>query len=228
MQEILESNKAGEINCECWSLITEEGQDLIMKMLEKDPELRISALEAMRHSWFTLDRSMPMILSLSIDTARKHCSFESFEIEKTNPELNLSSVCPILDVSDSAVMFDSPLLNHGNKENNASSRHIDHTFQVIFDYNYSYQPIMKESAWEWRTIKRLIQRSSMNLIYLKEIVCLLVRLLPRCVDRLSRVESQTDCPSVERIKVLKCQRISSLEIAEKGRAIYFPQRTFTH
>lgn len=48
-------NKEGAIEypTNLWNKISENAQDLVKKMLEKNPDDRISAEEALNHNWFT-------------------------------------------------------------------------------------------------------------------------------------------------------------------------------
>lgn len=47
-------NKKGEVQYpgKYWDKISNDAKDLVNKMLHKDPRLRISAREALAHSWF--------------------------------------------------------------------------------------------------------------------------------------------------------------------------------
>jgi len=53
-KEIMEAVKKGEFDFpeEEWSVITEEGKDLIKKMLTYDPKKRLSASQVLAHPWF--------------------------------------------------------------------------------------------------------------------------------------------------------------------------------
>ena len=53
-RQILEAVKKGEYQIEggVWNEVSEEAKDLIVKMLIKDPEHRISAIDAVNHQWF--------------------------------------------------------------------------------------------------------------------------------------------------------------------------------
>ena len=53
-KEIMEAVKKGEFDFpeEEWSVITEEGKDLIKKMLTYDPKKRLSAAQTLGHPWF--------------------------------------------------------------------------------------------------------------------------------------------------------------------------------
>ena len=54
-KEIMEAVKKGEFDFpeEEWSVITEEGKDLIKKMLTYDPKKRLSASQVLSHPWFS-------------------------------------------------------------------------------------------------------------------------------------------------------------------------------
>ena len=57
--EILLKNKKCEIEFppKYWEKISKEAQDLVKKLLEKDPEKRVTAAEALSHSWFNQNES---------------------------------------------------------------------------------------------------------------------------------------------------------------------------
>ena len=54
-KQILENNKQGDpsYSQRFWNRISEEGQDLVKKMLENDQNIRVSAEEALTHPWFS-------------------------------------------------------------------------------------------------------------------------------------------------------------------------------
>ena len=62
-KQILAKNKKGDPPYpeRFWNKISENGQDLVKKMLEKDQNLRLSAREALLHPWFNEERSTAVI-----------------------------------------------------------------------------------------------------------------------------------------------------------------------
>lgn len=54
--QILSKVKKGNYSFsnKCWDTISEEAKDLIGKLMEKDQEKRVCALEALKHRWFEL------------------------------------------------------------------------------------------------------------------------------------------------------------------------------
>jgi len=52
---VLAANKKCELDFpeKYWSTISFEARDLVMKLLKKDPNERISASQALLHPWFT-------------------------------------------------------------------------------------------------------------------------------------------------------------------------------
>ena len=57
VEEMLQKNKECSIFYEPknWSLVTEDAMDLNKKMLERDPAIRISAHDALKHKWFSME-----------------------------------------------------------------------------------------------------------------------------------------------------------------------------
>lgn len=55
IHEILIKNKKGEVLYpnKYWDKITNEAKDLVARMLDKDPKVRITAKEALNHAWFS-------------------------------------------------------------------------------------------------------------------------------------------------------------------------------
>ena len=62
-KQILAKNKKGDPPYpeRFWNKISENGQDLVKKMLEKDQTLRLSAREALLHPWFNDEKSTSII-----------------------------------------------------------------------------------------------------------------------------------------------------------------------
>mmetsp|Transcript_13860 Transcript_13860/g.13816 ORF Transcript_13860/g.13816 Transcript_13860/m.13816 type:complete len:551 (+) Transcript_13860:79-1731(+) len=56
-KQIFEKNKKGEPSYpkRFWDKISEPGQNLVKSMIQKDPELRLSAQECLQHEWFQVE-----------------------------------------------------------------------------------------------------------------------------------------------------------------------------
>jgi serine/threonine protein kinase len=76
--------------------ITTEGKELTLRMLERDPKLRISAKEALDHSWFTLEQTGNK-LSIAQENMKKYCNGERFNVEKIKPVFGFAPVVPAVD-----------------------------------------------------------------------------------------------------------------------------------
>lgn len=107
IQEIIRNNKECLITYDAsdWSNITTEGKDITMRMLEKDPKTRITAKEALDHSWFTLEQTECSKLSMAQENIRKYCNGGRFNVEKIKPEFGLITIAP--DSSDSPISSSS-------------------------------------------------------------------------------------------------------------------------
>lgn len=55
-----------EFDPEDWTVISDEAKDLITKMLEKDPQNRIAANDALKHKWFTISVDQSKIFDKKI------------------------------------------------------------------------------------------------------------------------------------------------------------------
>ena len=54
IQSILEANRKFEtdMKCRAWESLSKEAREVCEALLEKEPEKRISAKEALKHPWF--------------------------------------------------------------------------------------------------------------------------------------------------------------------------------
>jgi len=59
LNELLRNNKKCEVEypAKNWDKISDKAKDLVSKMLKKDPKERISAKEALAHSWFNQEEN---------------------------------------------------------------------------------------------------------------------------------------------------------------------------
>jgi len=71
-----------------WSRITPEAKDLVQRMVEKEPLLRISAKDALAHPWFTLENNNSNQLSLPQENINKYCGVRYFNIETIKPDFS--------------------------------------------------------------------------------------------------------------------------------------------
>ena len=81
----MEAVKKGEFDFpeEEWSVITEEGKDLIKKMLTYDPKKRLSASQVLAHPWFTTfkgkNKSDKKIAQSALDNMKRFKRNKQFE-----------------------------------------------------------------------------------------------------------------------------------------------------
>lgn len=92
LKEIMNNNEAcnivyDELN---WIRITEEGKDLIKRMMNKNPELRINIKEILEHPWFTMELITINNLSSAQNNINKYCNENMFNIERIKPEFGFS------------------------------------------------------------------------------------------------------------------------------------------
>ena len=71
-----------------WKSISNEAKDLVKKMLEKDPKLRICTKEALNHSWFTSQTTSANELSIAEENINKYCNEGYFNVESIKPEFS--------------------------------------------------------------------------------------------------------------------------------------------
>ena len=88
LKEIMTNNEAcnivhDELN---WMRITEEGKDLIQRMMNKNPETRMNIKEILEHSWFTMELITINNLSNAQSNINKYCNEKMFNIERIKPE----------------------------------------------------------------------------------------------------------------------------------------------
>lgn len=103
IQEIVRNNRECNVRCcaEDWARITPEGKDLTLRMLEKDPKLRVTAKEALDHPWFTLEQTEHNKLSIAQENMQKYCNGGRFNVERIKPEFGQLPASPVHDSCDS-------------------------------------------------------------------------------------------------------------------------------
>jgi len=52
-----------------WAKLSPEARDLAQGMLQKDPQRRLSAVEALQHPWFSLNAPLPIDLKFFEEAA---------------------------------------------------------------------------------------------------------------------------------------------------------------
>ena len=82
-----------------WKQISSEGKDLTMKMIEKDPNLRISAKDALNHTWFMIEHLDKNSLSLMQENVSKYAGY--FDVETIKPKFGQIKFVPLLNLQDS-------------------------------------------------------------------------------------------------------------------------------
>eukprot|EP00826_Nyctotherus_ovalis_P010352 TRINITY_DN12739_c0_g1_i4.p1 TRINITY_DN12739_c0_g1~~TRINITY_DN12739_c0_g1_i4.p1 ORF type:complete len:374 (-),score=83.88 TRINITY_DN12739_c0_g1_i4:70-1191(-) len=103
IQEIVRNNRECNVrrHTSDWARITPEGKDLTLRMLEKDPRLRITAKEALDHPWFMLEQTEHNKLSIAQENMQKYCNGGRFNVERIKPEFGLLPASPVHDSCDS-------------------------------------------------------------------------------------------------------------------------------
>jgi serine/threonine protein kinase len=78
-----------------WNRISNEGKDLTKKLVERDPELRISAKEALSHPWFTLEYTDAHSLAIAEFNINKYCNKGYFNVESIKPDFSMVRFIPL-------------------------------------------------------------------------------------------------------------------------------------
>lgn len=110
-RETLENNKKGMVDLtgSHWQFVSAEAKDLVSKLVAKDPALRYSAEEALKHPWFECAHSKRAVLSNAQENMRKYSSDERrFNVGSIKPEFSMVTCTPLLQSRFAGK--DSPLL----------------------------------------------------------------------------------------------------------------------
>ena len=114
--EVLMKNRDGIVlfDEKNWSAVSEEGKDIVSKMVNKNPKERIAAQDALEHKWFALANTKICTLSSAQENMRKyHCKENEnrFNVGVIKPEFAMVTRTPLL-VSrfGAAGLQDSPLI----------------------------------------------------------------------------------------------------------------------
>lgn len=89
--ELLINNKKGiiEYDKEQWKSISNEAIDLITKMLENDPTIRIDASEALEHKWFSMKYKSTQTIYSATQNMEKYQDISRFNVSKIKPEFSI-------------------------------------------------------------------------------------------------------------------------------------------
>lgn len=101
-----------------------------MRMLEKNPKMRISAKEALDHPWFTLEQTGHNKLSIAQENIQKYCNGGRFNVKKIKPEFGLISAVP--DSIDSPISSGSLPFWDSNNDIDLSQPLDSSKYQVNF------------------------------------------------------------------------------------------------
>jgi serine/threonine protein kinase len=102
--------------------VSPEAKDLVMKMVAKDPKNRVTASQALEHSWFKMDHNETCILSNAQENMKKYhnkLNENRFNVGKIKPEFSMVTCTPLLNSRYSG--RDSPLVFSGDGSKNSSA-----------------------------------------------------------------------------------------------------------
>ena len=97
-----------------WTNVSKEAKDLVTRLVAKDPQERVTAREALSHSWFSLEHADSCLLSSALENMKKYHNKQNehrFNVEKIKPEFSTVTCTPLLNSRFSgAGVQDSPLV----------------------------------------------------------------------------------------------------------------------
>lgn len=79
-----------------WDCISDQAKDLVQKMLEKDPEKRLTATEALQHPWFNKPKVENLLPNVSLNIANIEGQVNIDRNELQRPEVNMQTSTPLL------------------------------------------------------------------------------------------------------------------------------------
>jgi len=91
-------NKDGTVifNESSWKILSREAKDLTERMVAKNPADRISAKDALKHPWFSMEHNGAVGLSTAQENMRKYNDKNRFNMEKIKPEFSIVTCSPLL------------------------------------------------------------------------------------------------------------------------------------
>ena len=112
-QDVLMKNKDGTVSVtqSHWNFVSPDAKDLVLKMVAKNPQDRVTARQALEHRWFTLEHTSTCILSNAQDNMRKYHNKQNenrFNVGKIKPEFSMVTCTPLLNSRFAGQ--DSPLI----------------------------------------------------------------------------------------------------------------------
>ncbi len=118
IHEILLKNKKGDVPYppKYWDKISGDGKDLVAKMLHKDPRIRISAREALAHSWFNPENksvSENVLLEVSANIANLRQEMNIDMRQMNNADVDMVTCTPLIGRRQLIMEPASPLLPMG-------------------------------------------------------------------------------------------------------------------
>lgn len=97
--EVILKNKEAKISLteDCWKSVSEEGKDLVLKMIAKNPQERCTAGEALTHKWFSSEHNDDLLLSCAAENMKKYNTKDRFNLKKIKPEFSMLTCTPLLN-----------------------------------------------------------------------------------------------------------------------------------
>ena len=96
LHEILTKNKEGDVLYppRLWEQISDQAKDLVCKMLDKDPDQRVSATEALNHPWFKKVAVENLLPNVQVNIANLELPANRDQLQM--PGVNLVSCTPMM------------------------------------------------------------------------------------------------------------------------------------